>query len=137
MYVNVTCTCISYRAWFCYNLSENPAAAYDWYADYRYIVETAQSGSMRLLDLMNIPVSIVLGIALGALVGFALAWFFETSYSHQNLIRNSMKVIIVLGTAFLLLAIEDWLEGIIAVSGLLAVNFLKFYTLTGSEKEKQ
>ena len=84
-------------------------------------VETAQSGSMRLLDLMNIPVSIVLGIALGALVGFALAWFFETSYSHQNLVRNSMKVIIVLGTAFLLLAIEDWLEGIIAVSGLLAI----------------
>ena len=84
-------------------------------------VETAQSGSMRLLDLMNIPVSIVLGIALGALVGFALAWFFETSYSHKNLVRNSMKVIIVLGTAFLLLAIEDWLEGIIAVSGLLAI----------------
>lgn len=84
-------------------------------------VETAQSGSMRLLDLMNIPVSIVLGIALGALVGFALAWFFETSYSHQNLVRNSMKVIIVLGTAFLLLAIENWLEGIIAVSGLLAI----------------
>ena len=84
-------------------------------------VETAQSGSMQLLDLMNIPVSIVLGIALGALVGFALAWFFETSYSHQNLVRNSMKVIIVLGTAFLLLAIEDWLEGIIAVSGLLAI----------------
>lgn len=84
-------------------------------------VETAQSGSIQLLDLMNIPVSIVLGIALGALVGFALAWFFETSYSHQNLVRNSMKVIIVLGTAFLLLAIEDWLEGIIAVSGLLAI----------------
>ena len=76
MYVNVTCTCISCRAWICGNLSENTAASYYWYADYRYIVETAQSGSMQLLDLMNIPVSIVLGIALGALVGFALAWFF-------------------------------------------------------------
>lgn len=84
-------------------------------------VETAQSGSMRLLDLMNIPVSIILGIALGVFVGFVLAWFFETSYSYQNLVRNSMKVIIVLGMAFLLLAIEDWLEGIVAVSGLLAI----------------
>ena len=121
MYVNVTCTCISCRAWICGNLSENTAAAYYWYADYRYIVETAQSGSMQLLDLMNIPVSIVLGIALGALVGFVLAWFFETSYSYQNLVRNTMKVIIVLGMAFLLLAIEDWLEGIVAVSGLLAI----------------
>lgn len=32
-----------------------------------------------------------------------------------------MKVIIVLGVSFLLIAIEGWLEGKIAVSGLLAV----------------
>ena len=32
-----------------------------------------------------------------------------------------MKVIIVLGVSFLLVSIEQWLEGTIAVSGLLAV----------------
>ena len=32
-----------------------------------------------------------------------------------------MKVIIVLGVSFLLMAIETWLEGIVSVSGLLAV----------------
>ena len=32
-----------------------------------------------------------------------------------------MKVIVVLGVSFLLMAIETWLEGIISVSGLLAV----------------
>ena len=32
-----------------------------------------------------------------------------------------MKVIIVLGTAFLLLAVEEWLENILPVSGLLAI----------------
>ena len=35
--------------------------------------------------------------------------------------RNSVKVIIVLGVSFLLLAVEDILAGIISVSGLLAV----------------
>ncbi len=84
-------------------------------------VGMAQGGNAQVMDFVNIPISIVLGLALGAIAGFVLAWFFETSYSHQNLVRNSMKVIIVLGAAFLMLAIEDWLNGIVAVSGLLAV----------------
>ena len=84
-------------------------------------VSMAQGGSVQVMDLMDVPVSIALGVLLGAIVGFALAWFFETNYSHRYLIRNSMKVIIVLGMAFLLLAVEDWLEGTVSVSGLLAV----------------
>ncbi len=32
-----------------------------------------------------------------------------------------MKVIVVLGVSFLLMAIETWLKGIVSVSGLLAV----------------
>lgn len=84
-------------------------------------ISMAQGGGAKILDFVNIPVSIVLGILLGAFAGFILAWFFETNYSHRHLVRNSMKVIIVLGISFLLLAIEDMLEGIIAISGLLAV----------------
>ena len=84
-------------------------------------VDMAQGGGARLAELANIPVSIVLGILFGAAVGFALAWFFEASYAHRRLIRNSVKVILVLGVSFLLLAVEDWLEGLIPVSGLLAI----------------
>ena len=84
-------------------------------------VSMAQGGGARFMDFVNIPVSIVLGILLGAIVGVVLAWFFETSYAHRHLVRNSMKVIIVLGVSFMLLAVEDMLEGIVAVSGLLAV----------------
>ena len=84
-------------------------------------VAMAQGGSAQIMDFVNIPVSIVLGILLGAAVGFLLAWFFERNYTHGRLIRNSVKVIIVLGVSFLLLAVEDWLEGIIPVSGLLAI----------------
>lgn len=38
-----------------------------------------------------------------------------------NCVRNSTKVIIVLGTAFLLMAIETWVKNWVSVSGLLAV----------------
>ena len=81
----------------------------------------AQGESASVMDFINIPVSIISGILIGAAAGFFLAWFFETNYSHKNLVRNSMKVIIVLGTAFLLLAVEEWLENILPVSGLLAI----------------
>ena len=81
----------------------------------------AQGGSAHVMDFVNIPISIVLGVLLGAVVGYALYLFFETAYARKHCVRNSMKVIIVLGFSFLLIAIEGWLEGKIAVSGLLAV----------------
>lgn len=81
----------------------------------------AQGGSVHVGDFVNIPVSIVLGVALGAVVGIALSRLFETAYARSHYVRNSMKVIIVLGTAFLLMAVETWLKGRVPVSGLLAV----------------
>lgn len=81
----------------------------------------AQGGSADIKAFANIPISIILGIILGAIVGYLLYLFFETAYAKKHYVRNSMKVIIVLGFSFLLIAIEGWLEGKIAVSGLLAV----------------
>lgn len=81
----------------------------------------AQGGHANVVDFVNIPVSIVLGIALGAAAGFVLSIFFETSYAHKHCVRNSVKVIIVLGVSFLLMAVETWLKGMVSVSGLLAV----------------
>ena len=73
------------------------------------------------LTFLNIPISIVLGIALGAFVGFAVAYLFELFHRKGLTIRNTLKTILLLATSFLLLAIEGWLEGVIAVSGLLAI----------------
>ena len=81
----------------------------------------AQGGNAHIMDFVNIPVSIVLGILLGIVFGLILYLFFETSYAHKHCVRNSMKVIIVLGCSFLLVSIESWLENKISVSGLLAV----------------
>ena len=84
-------------------------------------VSMAQGGSAHFMDFANIPISIVLGIALGAVAGFFLSLFFESAYRHKRYIRNSMKVIIVLGVSFLLMAVETWAKGVVSVSGLLAV----------------
>ena len=81
----------------------------------------AQGGSAKIMDFVNIPVSIVLGIAVGAAVGWAMSLFFETAFAKERTVRNSAKVVIVLGTSFLLVALETWLKGIIPMSGLLAV----------------
>ena len=81
----------------------------------------AQGGSADIVSFVNIPVSILLGVALGAVVGYGLYLFFETSYAHKHCVRNSTKVVVVLGMSFLLVSIESWLEGKLAVSGLLAV----------------
>ena len=81
----------------------------------------AQGQGVELSQFADIPISIVLGILLGAVVGLFLSWFFETNYSNEHYVRNSKKVIIVLGTSFILLAVEEWLEGTVAVSGLLAI----------------
>ena len=81
----------------------------------------AQGGSAHVMDFVNIPISIVLGVLLGVDVGYGLYLFFETSYARKHCVRNSMKVIIVLGVSLLLVAAEGWLEGIVPVSGLRAV----------------
>ncbi len=84
-------------------------------------VSMAQGGSAHIMDFINIPVSMVLGIVFGGTVGYALSLFFETAYAHKHCVRNSMKVIILLGVSFMMMAVETWLENMVPVSGLLAV----------------
>ena len=84
-------------------------------------VTMAQGGSARAADFLNIPISIALGILLGTVVGFGLFCLFEKAYLLEHKIRNSTKVIVMLGTAFLLMSVESIAKPCVAVSGLLAV----------------
>ncbi len=81
----------------------------------------AQGGNANAIDFMNIPISIILGILVGAIVGYILAMFFETAYAKKHYIRNSMKVIIIMGLAFCLITLETLVKNFISISGLLAV----------------
>lgn len=84
-------------------------------------LDMAQGKSARLMDFARIPTAIILGIALGAIAGYLLSIFFESAYAHKNCVRNSVKVIIILGLSFLLIAVEQWVKPFVSVSGLLAV----------------
>ena len=44
----------------------------------------AQGVKVSLLRFVNVPVSIFLGILLGAVIGYVLYRFFETAYKHQR-----------------------------------------------------
>lgn len=74
----------------------------------------AQGGSFSVSALAGVPVSIVLGAAFGLVVGFLLAKFFEKLH-----MRDSVKVVLLLSVAFLLVALEDVIP--VPFSGLLAV----------------
>ena len=81
----------------------------------------AQGDAVKWTSFLNIPISIVLGILAGILTGLILTVIFERAYRKMHHIRNSVKVIMVLGCSFLLVALEKALEPYVALSGLLAV----------------
>ena len=81
----------------------------------------AMGQGVDLSQFAKIPISIVLGIAIGAVFGLVASFVFEKSFSKKHLIRNSMKVIIIMALSFLLVAIEGLLKEKLAISSLIAV----------------
>lgn len=65
---------------------------------------------------LQIPLSIVIGILVGILCGILLTHFFKIYH-----MRNTVKVLVLLGISFLLIECENRLSGIIPMSGLLAI----------------
>lgn len=82
----------------------------------------AEGGKVNAAAFLQIPVSIVMGIVLGALCGWLLGCFFERR-THSPL-RNSYKMLLLMAFAFLMMTAEKLLEGVVPVSGLLAVMSL-------------
>ena len=76
----------------------------------------ASTGEISAASFLKIPISILLGIALGVFVGILLVWFFKKYH-----MRDSVKVLIILSISFLLLELQNRLDGIVSVSGLLAI----------------
>lgn len=79
----------------------------------------AKGESLSPWRFAEIPVSILLGVLLGAALGLLLAFFFQKVH-----MRDSIKVLLLLSFSFLLVALEDALEGIVPISGLIAVMSL-------------
>ena len=79
-------------------------------------VALAGEGSVSAFSFLQIPISIFLGIVLGALGGAVLSWFFKKFH-----MRDSVKILIILSVSFLFLELQNRLEGYVPVSGLLAI----------------
>lgn len=87
----------------------------------------AGGGSITPFRFAEIPISIILGVVMGLLLGWLISLYFRKVH-----VRDSAKVIILLSQAFLLVAVEKRLEHVVPFSGLLAVMavgiaMLRFY----------
>lgn len=87
-------------------------------------VGMAQGSGVSAKSLGEIPVSIVLGIGAGALVGLLIAAVFEWAHRRGRSLRQAEKAVLVLGLSFALSALETALKGTVPLSGLLAVMSL-------------
>jgi solute carrier family 9B (sodium/hydrogen exchanger), member 1/2 len=76
------------------------------------------------LQLLGIPLSIVLGIGLGLLVSIVLVRLFTTYY-----IRSTKKVMMILGVAIFLTAVEKTLKARVEIASLLGVMTIGFILL--------
>lgn len=76
----------------------------------------SQGESFSPISLIQVPISIILGIGLGILIGILLGFFFKKVH-----MRDSIKVIIILSISFLLVTLENSLKGIVPISGLIAI----------------
>ena len=80
------------------------------------VTALASTGELSVTGFIEIPVSILLGIVVGLVTGGILTKFFMKFH-----LRDSVKILIILSVSFLLLEVETRLEGIVPVSGLLAI----------------
>lgn len=78
-----------------------------------------QGKGVSAVSFINIPVSILLGIAIGLILGAALSLYFEKVH-----IRDTAKVLIILSISFFLVVIEDTLMTPITFSALIAIMFI-------------
>lgn len=78
-----------------------------------------QGEGASILKFVNIPLSIILGIGVGLLMGYVLAFYFEKVH-----IRDTSKMLIILSISLILVVIEDRLTTAITFSSLIAIMFV-------------
>lgn len=83
------------------------------------LISLASTGTVSDVSFLQIPVSILTGVMTGAFIGNLLVIFFKNFH-----MRDSVKILIILSFSFLLLELQNRLEGIIPISGLLAIMSL-------------
>jgi len=78
-----------------------------------------EGSSFNAISLIKIPVSIMTGLLVGILLGLVLVKLFQNIH-----MRDTVKILIILSTAFLLVSLETAIKAYVPMSGLLAVMAL-------------
>lgn len=74
------------------------------------------SGTINMMSLVNIPISIVLGISVGFVVGLLLSFVYK-----KFDVKLVIQILVLLGSSFLLIGIEELINEYIAFSSLLGI----------------
>lgn len=80
--------------------------------------------SFSVLSLLSIPLSIVLGLALGAIVAPLVILLFK-----KVTLSAPVKIIVMLGVSFLMSGIEDLLKNYVSISSLLGIMLMGILVL--------
>lgn len=76
----------------------------------------AQGNAVSIQSFIAIPISILIGIISGAMIGYGISYFFKKVH-----LRDTLKVIILLCISFILVTLEDHFATIIPFSALIAI----------------
>ena len=77
-----------------------------------------------LLQFLKVPTSIILGIGIGFIIGLVLVFLFKKYH-----IRDTKKVLMIVGVAILMMELENILSSRIQIAGLLGVMTIGFVIL--------
>ncbi len=80
------------------------------------MVNVAKGENVNWLSILQIPTSVLLGILFGACFAYLLVYLLK-----RIQVENTVIVILILGLSFLLVGIENYFEGLISISSLLAI----------------
>ncbi|SHI05365.1 cation:proton antiporter [Clostridium grantii] len=76
------------------------------------------------IKILSIPVSIILGIISGIIIGFVMVTIFNKYH-----IRDTKKILLIVGSAIMITAFEELLKNKIEIAGLLGVMTIGFIVL--------
>lgn len=82
-------------------------------------VGMAQGSGIGMMNFVSVPIAIAIGIGVGVLLGKGLTVLFKRSVKQAV-----QQTLIVLSIGFVLVGVEDVLEGILPFSGLIAIMVL-------------
>lgn len=91
---------------------------------FSFLIELSNTSNASIISFISIPITIIVGILVGLISGY-----FINKYFIKNHIRDSIKIIFIIGYSFILVSLEQY----IMISGLIAVMSLGISILSLNE----